>query len=149
MCIRDRTLSSFLPNLVVRSAMKDLGAGGVPHSANENAGGGAAVEGVSRIDDASLDKMIQAGVKRLLDFQNKDGGWGFWRGDPTDPFLTAYAVWALSLEASLRGVNIPFQAIRGADLLSNLCLLYTSCQRPFTSRASIPFCAASKSGVSQ
>ena len=116
----EQTLSSFLPNLVVRSAMKDLGAGGVPHSANENAGGGAAVEGVSRIDDASLDKMIQAGVKRLLDFQNKDGGWGFWRGDPTDPFLTAYAVWALSLEASLRGVNIPFQAIRGADLLSNL-----------------------------
>jgi len=78
----EQTLSSFLPNLVVRSAMKDLGAGGVPHSANENAGGGAAVEGVSRIDDASLDKMIQAGVKRLLDFQNKDGGWGFWRGDP-------------------------------------------------------------------
>ena len=55
---QEQTLSSFLPNLVVRSAMKDLGAGGVPHSANENAGGGgAAVEGVSRVDDASLEKM--------------------------------------------------------------------------------------------
>jgi len=56
----EQTLSSFLPNLVVRAAMKDLGAAGV--------------------DDAALDKMIRTGVKRLIDFQNEKGGWGFWRG---------------------------------------------------------------------
>src|SRR5208283_4574897 len=97
----EQTLSSFLPNLVVRSAMRDLGA----------AGG---------VDDAALDKNIRAGVKRVLDFQNPKGGWGFWRGDDTDPFLTAYAVWALSLEASLRGAPVPNQAIRGAELLSSM-----------------------------
>ncbi len=97
----EQTLSSFLPNLVVRSAMKDLGAGG-------------------GVDDAALDKIIRAGVKRVLDFQNPKGGWGFWRGDDTDPFLTAYAVWALSLEASLRGAPVPNQAIRGAELLSTM-----------------------------
>jgi uncharacterized protein YfaS (alpha-2-macroglobulin family) len=94
----EQTLSSFLPNLVVRAAMKDLGAAGV--------------------DDAALDKMIRTGVKRLIDFQNEKGGWGFWRGDPTDPFLTAYAVWGLSLEAQLRGEQTPYPATRGAELLA-------------------------------
>jgi hypothetical protein len=96
----EQTLSSFLPNLVVRAAMKDLGAAGV--------------------DDAALDKMIRAGVKRLIDFQNEKGGWGFWRGDPTDPFLTAYAVWGLSLEAQLRGEQTPYPASRGAELLTQM-----------------------------
>jgi hypothetical protein len=94
----EQTLSSFLPNLVVRAAMKDLGAAGV--------------------GDAALDKMIRSGVKRLTDFQNEKGGWGFWRGDPTDPFLTAYAVWGLSLEAQLRGEQTPYPAARGAELLA-------------------------------
>jgi hypothetical protein len=107
----EQTLSSFLPNLVVRGAIKDLSAG---------RGGSAALENIGPVDDAALEKMIQAGVKRLFDFQNKDGGWGFWRGDPTDPFLTAYAVWALSLEASLRGANVPYPAVRGAELLSSM-----------------------------
>jgi uncharacterized protein YfaS (alpha-2-macroglobulin family) len=96
----EQTLSSFLPNLVVRAAMKDLGAAGV--------------------DDAALDKMIRAGVKRLIDFQNGKGGWGFWRGDETDPFLTAYAAWGLSLEAQLRGAQPPYPATRGAELLAEL-----------------------------
>jgi uncharacterized protein YfaS (alpha-2-macroglobulin family) len=94
----EQTLSSFLPNLVVRSAMKDLGAGGV--------------------NDAALEKMIRAGVKRVIDFQNPRGGWGFWRGDDTDPFVTAYAVWALSLEAQIRGEQPPYPAVRGAEVLS-------------------------------
>lgn len=96
----EQTLSSFLPNLVVRAAMKDLGAAGV--------------------NDAAFDKMIRAGVKRLIDFQNGKGGWGFWRGDETDPFLTAYAVWGLSLEAQLRGEQPPYPATRGAELLAEL-----------------------------
>ncbi|MGD0578284.1 MAG: MG2 domain-containing protein, partial [Bryobacteraceae bacterium] len=107
----EQTLSSFLPNLVVRGAMKELGAGSV---------NGAALENIGRVDDAALEKMIRAGVKRILDFQNKQGGWGFWREDETDPFLTAYAVWALSLEASLRAANVPYPALQGADLLSNM-----------------------------
>lgn len=93
----EQTLSSFLPNLVVRAAMKDLGATGV--------------------DDATLEKMIRFGVKRLIDFQNDKGGWGFWRGDASDPFLTAYAVWGLSLEAQLRGGQPPYPATRSAELL--------------------------------
>lgn len=96
----EQTLSSFLPNLVVRSAMKDLGAAGV--------------------NDEALEKMIRSGVKRLIEFQNPSGGWGFWRADDTDPFLTAYAVWALSLEAQLRGEQTPYAAIRGAELLAQL-----------------------------
>ena len=96
----EQTLSSFLPNLVVRSAMKDLGATGV--------------------NDAALEKMIRAGVKRLIEFQNPVGGWGFWRADNTDPFLTAYAVWALSLEAQLRGEQTPYAAVRGSQLLAQL-----------------------------
>ncbi len=94
----EQTLSSFLPNLVVRSAMQDLGVAGA--------------------NDAALENMIRAGTKRLVDFQNSEGGWGFWSGDPTDPFMTAYAVWGLALEAQLRGEQPPYAATRGAELLA-------------------------------
>ena len=36
-------------------------------------------------------------MSTLRDYQHEDGGWGWWKDDDTDPFLTAYAVYGLSL----------------------------------------------------
>jgi uncharacterized protein YfaS (alpha-2-macroglobulin family) len=66
-------MSSFLPNVIVTRALKELR---VP----------------SAVDEKELNKKVRAGLERLYDFQHEDGGWGWWKGDETHPFMTAYVV---------------------------------------------------------
>lgn len=37
-----------------------------------------------------LDEVLHKGVKRLEQLQNDDGGWLWWHGETSDPFITAY-----------------------------------------------------------
>jgi alpha-2-macroglobulin len=67
----EQTMSSFLPNVVVAKAMKDLH---IPSTANPG----------------ELDSKIKAGMARLQDFQHDDGGWGWWKDDESQVFMTAY-----------------------------------------------------------
>lgn len=69
----EQTMSSFLPNIVVAKAMKDL------HLA-------------ATVNTPELQKKIQAGMERLKDFQHEDGGWGWWKDDESLVFITAYVV---------------------------------------------------------
>ena len=69
----EQTMSSFLPNIVVAKAMKDL------HLADT-------------IDTPDLEAKIKAGMARLKDFQHDDGGWGWWKDDDSLVFMTAYVV---------------------------------------------------------
>jgi len=69
----EQTMSSFLPNIVVAKAMKDLR---VPQT----------------VDTPELEKKIKAGMERLKDFQHEDGGWGWWKDDESQVFMTAYVV---------------------------------------------------------
>ena len=70
-------MSSFLPNILVTKAVKDLGLTPPPAS-------------------AELEKKIAAGLQRLYMFQHDDGGWGWWQTDETHPFMTAYVVAGLA-----------------------------------------------------
>lgn len=74
----EQTMSSLLPNLAVAQAMEALGLQGA-------------------VDKAALAKRVQAGLERLKSMQTDDGGWGWWRGGDSDPYLTAYVVWGLQL----------------------------------------------------
>jgi len=69
----EQTMSSFLPNVVVAKAMKDLQ---IHTTANTG----------------DLDSKIKAGMARLQDFQHEDGGWGWWKDDESQVFMTAYVV---------------------------------------------------------
>ena len=40
--------------------------------------------------------MTTDGIRRLLDLQHDDGGWGWWKTDDNHPFMTAYGLWALA-----------------------------------------------------
>jgi hypothetical protein len=40
--------------------------------------------------------MVAAGLQRLYNFQHYDGGWGWWEGDETHPYMTAYVVYGLA-----------------------------------------------------
>ncbi|MCW5980598.1 MAG: alpha-2-macroglobulin [Bryobacteraceae bacterium] len=72
----EQTMSSFLPNVIVAQAAKDL---------NLKTG----------IDQAALARKVRAGLTRLYSFQHEDGGWGWWQSDDSDVFMTAYVVTGL------------------------------------------------------
>jgi hypothetical protein len=54
----------------------------------------------------SLRREISTGVQKLLAWQNNDGGWGWWVGDSSQEWLTAYALLALD-EAKQAGFEVP------------------------------------------
>lgn len=82
----EQTMSSFLPDVIVAQTLKDVPA--------------------ARIRDTNdLPKKVQRGLDRLYTYQHDDGGWGWWKDDSTDPFMTAYVVDGLTM-ASKTGFQI-------------------------------------------
>jgi alpha-2-macroglobulin len=69
----EQTMSSFLPNIVVAQAEKDL-------------------QLKTTVDTPDIEQKIQAGMARLKDFQHDDGGWGWWKDDNSLIFMTSYVV---------------------------------------------------------
>ena len=58
-------------------------------------------------DQRELDKMIAEGLAALVSMQRGDGGWGWWPGSgDSDPWMSAYVVYALSL-AQDADVQVP------------------------------------------
>ena len=73
----EQTMSSFLPNVIVSQALKD-------------------VKTTSLRNNNDLAKKVKKGMDRLYAFQHDDGGWGWWKDDQSDPFMTAYVVSGLT-----------------------------------------------------
>jgi alpha-2-macroglobulin len=73
----EQTMSSFLPDVIVGDAIKQLGL-------------------EPAMDEAELKKKIDAGIKRLYEFQHEDGGWGWWQTDDSHVFMSAYVLAGLS-----------------------------------------------------
>lgn len=82
----EQTMSSFLPNILVAQAVKELGLTAPPPS-------------------VELESKIAAGLRRLYQFQHDDGGWGWWETDETHPFMTAYVVAGLA-QAQAAGYTV-------------------------------------------
>ncbi|MGI8836637.1 MAG: alpha-2-macroglobulin family protein [Pyrinomonadaceae bacterium] len=74
----EQTMSSFLPNVIVTKALKEVNTSSI-RGAN------------------ALEKKVQKGADRLYAYQHDDGGWGWWKDDQSDPFMTAYVVDGLTL----------------------------------------------------
>ncbi|HEX9995828.1 MAG TPA: MG2 domain-containing protein, partial [Abditibacterium sp.] len=74
----EQTLSRFVPAVVAAKTLRDLKQP-LPASMKE------------------LPKQVAAGLKILYDFQHSDGGWGWWREDDSDPYLTGAVLYGLSL----------------------------------------------------
>ncbi len=82
----EQTMSSFLPNVIVAQTLKDIPAAKI-RASND------------------LDTKVQKGLDRLYAYQHDDGGWGWWKDDKTDPFMTAYVVDGLTM-ASRAGYQV-------------------------------------------
>ncbi len=87
----EQTTSRFLPNLMTLRALKSLGQSQPTLEAN--------------LRDALAD-----GLTRLKDSQNTDGGWGWWPGQATDDYITAYVLFGLT-QAQRTGYSIPPEMI--------------------------------------
>jgi uncharacterized protein YfaS (alpha-2-macroglobulin family)/tetratricopeptide (TPR) repeat protein len=46
-------------------------------------------------DPAELRQMVTEGLTRIRAFQHPDGGWGWWPGDSSDPYMSAYVLYGL------------------------------------------------------
>lgn len=66
-----------------------------------------------------LEQVLDEGLRRLYDFQHEDGGWGWWKEDATDPYLTAHVLYGLAL-ARKAGVPVRSESYdRGLQALSD------------------------------
>jgi uncharacterized protein YfaS (alpha-2-macroglobulin family) len=74
----EQTMSSFLPNVIVAQVLKDVPSAKL-RASND------------------LDKKVGRGLDRLYAYQHGDGGWGWWKDDKTDPFMTAYVIDGMTL----------------------------------------------------
>ncbi|TNE46698.1 MAG: hypothetical protein EP343_22550 [Deltaproteobacteria bacterium] len=52
-----------------------------------------------------LPKVLRAGLGRLYAFQHSDGGWGWWKHDRTNRFMTSYVLFGLA-SAKQAGVRV-------------------------------------------
>ena len=67
--------------------------------------------------EAELPALIDAGLKRLYDFQHEDGGWSWWKEGAGDLYMSAYVVQGLA-QAEAAGVAVsPSVLQRGAEFL--------------------------------
>jgi uncharacterized protein YfaS (alpha-2-macroglobulin family) len=95
----EQTMSSFLPNVIVSQTLKDVQSSSIGTSND-------------------LKKKVERGRNRLYAYQHEDGGWGWWKDDASDPFMTAYVVDGLTL-ARQAGYEVDDDRLnRGRDKLA-------------------------------
>jgi uncharacterized protein YfaS (alpha-2-macroglobulin family) len=119
----EQTMSRFLPTVLTARTLEQLGM--KPSDLAKRSVDPVVVERLKKwqgnpvFDDAELGRMIRAGVARLADFQHGDGGWGWWKQDESNPYMTAYVVMGLSLAREAK-VELPAEMIgRGVEFLAD------------------------------
>jgi uncharacterized protein YfaS (alpha-2-macroglobulin family) len=122
----EQTMSRFLPTVVTAKTLHDLGlkpediAGRVFGGIETNSAAATHPDGKRSLDE--MDQMTQACLNRLYDFQHDDGGWGWWKEDDSDHWMTAYVVWGLSL-ARDADVELKSGCMRSGEDYLNLHLV--------------------------
>ncbi len=97
----EQTLSRFIPTLAVQQALDTLGIQLQTSTLN------------------ALPDYVNAGIRRLLTFQNGDGGWGWWQRDASNPDLTSYVMVGL-YRADVAGYDVKIDQIeRGLAFLED------------------------------
>jgi uncharacterized protein YfaS (alpha-2-macroglobulin family) len=96
----EQVVSRFLPNVLTYRALQELG-----------------------LRDAELEAklpgLVEEGLGKLVLRQNGDGGWGWWYAGESNPYLSAYVVFALA-KAEEAGFSVPAGTIdRGVMYLES------------------------------
>jgi len=106
----EQTMSRFLPTVVMRKTLQDAGVSLddvrklIEQRSADDPKLAARYEFIRKrmrrnpvYSSAEVNKMIAAGLKRLGDMQHGDGGWGWWKRGSSDPYMTAYVAYGLSV----------------------------------------------------
>ena len=94
----EQTVSRFLPNVLTYRALSQLGI-------------------VSPTLQMSLTQEINVGLDKLYNWQNQDGGWGWWSQQESNPYLSAYVVYGM-IEARDSGFTVRADSLsRGEEYL--------------------------------
>ncbi len=106
----EQTMSRFLPSIIVAKTLSELGLSrqDVDAYLADVMGARGDPQYPHMEKHSSLDQLkdiTQTALKRLYEFQHEDGGWGWWKEDKSDRFMSAYVVWGLSL-AQQAGVKV-------------------------------------------
>jgi alpha-2-macroglobulin len=65
------------------------------------------------VNPAELQKKVRAGLERLYDYQHASGGWGWWKTDEDNVFMTAYVLAGLG-QAREAGYEVRSDAMDSA-----------------------------------
>ncbi len=84
----EQTMSRFLPSIIVANLIQELKVNVSSKTLNE------------------LPEIVKKGLKRLKELQHFDGGWGWWESDQTNPYMTAYVMYGLTLTKEA-GYQVP------------------------------------------
>lgn len=128
----EQTLSRFLPTVITQKVLRELGVDlktirdkRTNLNAQEIGDDRARAEQWKRFDrnpvfnEATVDKMVKAGVQRLTDMQCSDGGWGWFSGygEQSYPHTTAYVVHGLQTATANDVALVPDLLERGVAWL--------------------------------
>jgi len=103
----EQTMSRFLPAAITAKTLRDLGLSA--EAAMGKVFGGIEREHLDKTHPQGrknldqLNELLRQGLARLYDFQQGDGGWGWWKQGESDHFMTAYVVWGLALARQAGG----------------------------------------------
>jgi len=106
----EQTMSRFLPAVIASRTLTGLG--WKPESVAGRVFGGIDPAFALKthpdpaVPLAEMDNVTRSGIRRLADMQHGDGGWGWWKGDETDLFMTGYVMWGLRLAVEAK-VELP------------------------------------------
>jgi alpha-2-macroglobulin len=106
----EQTVSRFLPNVLTFKALKDLG---VRNAELE----------------AKLPALVETNIARLVELQNPDGGWGWWKSETSNANVSAYAVFGM-LKAKQAGFAVNDASLeRGVVFLESQLVALTALSR--------------------
>jgi len=121
----EQTVSRFLPAVVVRQTLAEVGVDLadirrlLQRKAAESARPPDDRAGLAVFDEARLQEVISAALRRLQKIQNANGGWGWFQGGPSDDLITAYVCYSLA-EAVSAGLEVPAGIVgRAVKFLKN------------------------------
>jgi len=90
----EQTINRFMPNIFLMEMLENSSyAGLVPEKLRDN-----------------LPAVVDDGIRRIEQFQNYDGSWGWWEGDRGNGYTTGFALFALH-SAGSRGYRVSSKAV--------------------------------------
>jgi len=112
----EQVVSRFLPNVVTYRALREVGM-------------------APRELEVRLIGEVAIGLQRLYKLQHYDGGWGWWEGGKSLPYLSAYVLYGL-LEAERAGFPVESEVMeRAASYLRGVLDKPTDVARPESANA--------------